>query len=263
MSKYQLGPATFIQIPMWLVQDETVCAQAKILWCVIHAATFSTGPRQLSHAQLAEMSGVKSITTIRRHLAELESAGALVQRREIGPRGKQKSTFEVTTSSHPGSTKNSVSKDQPKIVDPTSSSEYKNSRSEQVTSEQIQHSYSVAELRSAICEACGLDTTHFSSVEWSRYGKVAKQLQSLEATPDVVKAAVVNYKTFFPSWPLTPHAVVGHWSEVFPRESSNSETRPGQEPRVDWETAWEEYHVRGSWIDSLGHELWGEPPHGG
>jgi DNA-binding transcriptional regulator YhcF (GntR family) len=68
-----------------------------------------------------------------------------------------------------------------------------------------------------LLEVCGVDPhKKVNSSEASRYGRLVKLLNELEATPDDIRARAAVYKEKFSYATMTPSALVNRWSECDP-----------------------------------------------
>jgi hypothetical protein len=99
----------------------------------------------------------------------------------------------------------------------------------------------------ALCDAMGADWKNMTKHEAARYNVAAKQLREIGATTGEVMNKARRYEFQHPDWPLTPTALISHWSTL-----SNSATRKVSAPDSSGQAELPD--------DVAGVELVGPPP---
>ena len=70
------------------------------------------------------------------------------------------------------------------------------------------------QLFQALAKACGVDPSKVPRSEGSKYGKCAKELHEISATPRDVLVKARRYRELWPQVSLTPTALVNQWGQV-------------------------------------------------
>lgn len=86
------GGEGFAAIPNWLVRDESVSGNAKLVYMCLMARTSRTATAWPSHARIARESGM-SVSTVKVALAELKKLGVVSWRPQITESGGRSSNM--------------------------------------------------------------------------------------------------------------------------------------------------------------------------
>jgi hypothetical protein len=66
----------------------------------------------------------------------------------------------------------------------------------------------------AVCEVCGHDPSRLTGSERGRINRALKDLRSVGATPEQVRAAAGRWRATYPNATLTANALAVHWSKL-------------------------------------------------
>lgn len=66
----------------------------------------------------------------------------------------------------------------------------------------------------SLCQAMGADWKAMPKHEQARYNVATQQLREIHATPIEVLSKARRYEYLHPDWPLTPTALISHWSTL-------------------------------------------------
>lgn len=241
------GFTRYARTPEWVLYHETLSDGAIRLYGVLERYGGRAFP---SWARLAQECG-KSERQIARLLRELTDAGALIITARRATGGQQTTSLYTLIWSNPLNREphdKNVTPQHDKNVTPTPDKNVTHNDSK--TNDTQKSSKNSSEQggkppHQAIFEAVWeewtghiwINGTKMSSTQRGKINDVVRQLRKMDESAEEFRARSAEYRRQHPDWEYTPHAVMGHWSTLEPREEERrwSEDVLAEEARRDAE----------------------------
>lgn len=218
MSRAIITGEPFAQVPASIVLHEGLSDGAKNLWAVLYLKAFSgafeTGAFDsfaVSHSELARVAHC-GVSTVKRHVEELQGAGVVAVEHTTGSRGKQPNTYRLVTAGPFGQVETDPTQDGSELTHP---SFLPITNTLVATPPRTPRKRDPDLIFEAIATGCGIrwqKPNRSPASELGRVSKAAKELREVGATPRRVAAACDAYRRLYTGASLTPQALTNNWS---------------------------------------------------